>query len=433
MNLDFLLCAIRELIRNKHRTLALFTGYAIAVSLLLVITAVTVFSKVHQTAVIGTTGTHFVTWLPSCGDLSSLTEEELAKLALGIIPEKCKQNCENCTGCNKKPRDILNEGFVINTNTTRLLTIDLANEINKLPGVRNASPFLMFRFRDPTDNKLFTVGGLFLGHLAVETNSCGTNEIIEGQYLSENSFNKVLVDDGYALNNGLKVGSKVIIAEEEFEVIGIAATGADPVKAEFYMLFSEAERVINRRIHNPLENEANIILVESVNGTVHGQVMEDVMKLMKNDSILTSGCYYPASKAIGLNEKLLWVFIAVILVSSILMTVKLQLSFIAERQRDVAILKAIGWSNSSVIKQMLSESFIISAIGCGAGVLISGLLLCVVPIEHILGIEMNIGSPFNALSMVAVVMFSIFSGVFSGLIPVLFVLKKHPLEVLRRC
>ena len=143
MNLDFLLCAIRELKRNKRRTLALFAGYAIAVSLLLVITAVTVFSKVHQTAVIGTTGTHFVTWLPSCGDLSSLTEEELAKLALGIIPEKCKQNCENCTGCNKKPKDILNEGFVINTNTTRLLTIDLANEINKLPGVRNASPFLM--------------------------------------------------------------------------------------------------------------------------------------------------------------------------------------------------------------------------------------------------------------------------------------------------
>lgn len=432
MNFDFLLCATRELKRNKRRTMAVFTGYAIAVSLLLVITAVTIFSKVHQTAIIGTTGTHFVTWLPSCGDLSSLTEEELSKLAKGIIPDKCKQNCANCTGCNKKPKDILNEGFVINTNATRLLTLDLANEIDKLPNVKNASPFLMFRFRDPTDSRLFTVGGLFLGHLAVETNSCGTNEIIEGQYLSENSLKKVIVDDGYALNNGLKVGSKVVIAEEEFEIIGVAATGADPIKADFYMLFGEAERVINRRIHNPLEKEANIVLVESVDGTVHEKAMEDVKKLMKNDSILTSGCYYPASKAIGLNEKLLWVFIAVILISSILLTVKLQLAFVVERQRDIAILKAIGWSNNSVIKQIVSESLIVSVTGCVSGVLISVLLLWAVPIEQALGVEIDIGSPINALSMAAVIIFSVFSGVLSGLIPVFFVLKKHPLEVLRR-
>jgi putative ABC transport system permease protein len=432
---DFFICALREIMRNKLRSILVFLSYFFTVFILLFMGVFVVFSNVQQRAIIGTTGTHFVTWLPSCGDLASLTEEELAKLAKGIIPEKCLENCSNCTGCNKKPRDILNEGFVINTNTTRLSSFDLVKQIGDLPEVKNASPFLLFRFRDPETSKLFTVGGMFYRDLAVQTNSCSEDEVIAGVYLNDEAKGKVLVDDGYAVNHGLNLGDKVVISEEEFEIIGIVASGADPAKGDFYMLFEEAERVISRRLHNPLEKEANIILVESHNGTVHTTAMEKTMALMQNDSLMTSGCYYPAAKAMGLSDNLLKAFLYVVLFTGVVFVIKIQYSSVLERRKDIAILKALGWKNRSVALQIMSESYILAILGILLSLIIMAIILWLVPMSSMWGTGLEMTGEIDIFALVGlfmgVMVFGVLSAGLASFIPLFVILRQRPTEILR--
>lgn len=432
MNVDFFSCAVRELKRSKRRTVSVFLGYMLFVSMLLLISNIVVYSKVKQDSIIGSSGTHFVTWLPACGDVTQLTQEELDKLSKGIIPEKCSQNCANCTGCNKKPKDILNESFVINTNATRLLTFALAQAVNDVPEVKSASPCLMFRFRDPNTNLLFTVAGIDPDNLAVQTNSLNPDEIIKGRNIAKDDVGKVVVDDGFAINNGLEIGDKFVISNETFEIIGIASTGSDPIKADFYLLFKECERCVNKRIHNPLEQEANVIVVETMNGTVHKKAMDEVKKLMKNDSMLTFGCYVPAAKALGLIDKLIGAFIAIFMLSAVLMAVKVQFSAVAERQKDIAVLKAIGWTDSVVLKQLVSETLIVSIFGCFAGFLLSIVMQYAIPWEQLLEIKMEPTGTINLLLTGSVFAFAVISGLVAGIAPVLAILRKRPMELLRR-
>lgn len=429
---DTIECALRELKQHRRRSLAVICGYAITVGFLLIMAAVLLYSRVVQNITIGEAGTYFVTWLPSCGDISSLSEEDLARLARGIIPQVCKDKCENCTGCNKKPVDILNESFIINTNTTRLLTIDLTEKIARLPTIKDASPCLMFRFRDPKTSLIFAVAGINPGSIAVSSTICHPDDLLTGNFLTGSLPGKVLVDTGFAINHGLKPGQKLTIAEEEFEIAGIVNTRARTVKSDVFMLFADAERVINRRIQNPLEREANIILIESRDAASHDQALKDVKSLMKGDSLLTSGCYYPAANALGLNTRLVWLFMLVIAAATILFAGRIQLASVIERRRNIAMLKVLGWKNQVIVAQLLLESMIQSVSGSLIGVAGGSILLVLLPVNELLGVDATMTGIFNPGLCLAVFLFAVISGTLAGLLPVMLIVRQRPYDVLRR-
>lgn len=429
---DILICSVRELRRNKLRSCAVLVGYIIAVTIMLVTADLLLFAKVAENETMSTTGTHFATYLPNCGDITTLSEQEIEELAKGIIPQKCKELCKNCTGCNKKPIDILNEGFIVNTNTTRLLSLDLVEKVNHLKTVKDASGYLMFRFRNPDFGRLFTVGGFQLGSIAVETNCCSPADLVDGAFLSPAMVNKVLVEQGYAINMGLLTGSKVSIAQEQFEVVGIVNSGVKPGKADIYMLFAEAERVINRRIKNPLFHEANLILIEAADPAQHNQAISEVKALMQHDSIISYGCYKLAAGILGFNERSIWVFMALIGLGAILFAVKVQWSSVIERNKNIAILKAIGWTDRVIILQILAESLLQALVGCFIGVLLSRIIVMTAPVASLLGIDAEPAWFSSPLMILIIVAFAIAGGTFAGIIPVLVSFKSRPSDILRR-
>ena len=432
MNVDVITCVLRELRQNWRRTFAVVSGYAITVAFIIVLAAVLLYSRVVQDIVIGGTGTYFVTWLPACGDISSLTEEELANLAKGIIPAKCQEQCENCTGCNKKPYDILNEGFVVNTNTTRLLTIELAEKVAALDSLKNVSPCLMFRFRNPTNNLIFSVAGVNPQDYAVVRNCVAAGDLVEGSYLDAAQPGKILVESGFAINNGLKPGMKFSIAEEEFEISGLVRTGVRPLNPDIMMLFADAERAINKRIHNPLEKEANIILAVSHDATHHIKAMEDVKKLLKTDSLLTTGCYWPASEALGLSGRMVWGFMLIVMLGSVMFAAKIQWSAVVERYRNLAILRAIGWSSRVIAWQLLCESLFQSVVGSLVGVLIGAGLIITLPVNSLLGVDAAMTGVLNPVLAVVIIVFAVLAGLLASLFPVLRMHARSPLDDLRR-
>ena len=429
---DITVCARRELRQHWRRSVAVVSGYAITIAFLTVIAAVLLYSRVVQNITIGEAGTYFATWLPACGDIASLSEEDLAKLARGIIPQVCKSNCENCTGCNKKPVDILNEGFVINTNTTRLLTIDLVEKIRSLPQVRDASPCLAFRFRDPDKNFVFILAGLHKDSIAAASTCCSEEDLVSGNFAAGFEPGKALVDIGFAGNHGLKVGQTINVAGTACEIAGIVNPAARTVKADVFMAFAAAERLVNLRIRNPLEREANIALIESRNAAVHAQAIKDVKKLMKGDSLLTSGCYFPAARAVGLNTSLVQIFMFFIALAAIMFTARIQWASVIERGRQIAILKAIGWQNRVIVLQILIESMLQSVAGSLIGLALGMGIMVTLPVNELLGIDATVTGLLDLKLFAAVSAFAVISGVLAALLPVLVVVRQRPNEILRR-
>lgn len=453
MTSEITICAYRELSRSRWRSIAVMTGYALTVVMMLVTASVLIFAKIAENKIMAATGTNFVCYMPNCGDITSLTEEEIAQLAKGIIPKKCQELCKNCTGCNKKPYDLLNEGFVINTNTTRLLSLELIAKINALPSVKDASGYLMFRFRDPVSGRLFSVGGFDPSSRAAESILFSADDVVSGEVIAQGQTGNavaascskselkagtaledaghVMIDAGFASGWGLSPGSSITIAEEVFKVSGIVNTGVRPGKADIYMLFNDAERVMNRRIQNPLFQEANIILVESADAKVHDQAIADVKALVQSDAIVTYNCYQPAAAAIGLNEKSVWFFMLIIALGTVLFAARTQLAAVIERRRSFAILRAIGWKESSIILQILAESVVLSISGCFAGSIMGFALLRFVPVGKLLGIEAEPAALFNFYALLLLFAFALLSAAITSLVPVVIIVKQHPAEALR--
>jgi len=448
------LCAFRELRRSRWRSIAVAAGYALTVIMMLVTASVIIFAKIAENKILAATGTNFVCYMPNCGDITSLTEEEIAQLARGIIPQKCQELCKNCTGCNKKPYDLLNEGFVINTNTTRLLSLELITKIKALASVSDASGYLMFRFRDPVSGRLFSVGGFDPSSRAAESILFSADDVVSGEVFAHGQTGKgvtaccskselkagtaledaghVMIDAGFASGWGLSPGSSITIADEVFKVSGIVNTGVRPGKADVYMLFNDAERVMNRRIQNPLFQEANIILVESADAKMHDQAIADVKTLVQSDAIVTYNCYQPAAAAIGLNEKSVWFFLLIIALGTVLFAARTQLAAVIERRRSFAVLRAIGWKESSIVLQILTESAVLSIAGCLTGATAGLALLKFFPVGKILGIEAEPAALFNIYVLLLLMFFALFSAALTSLVPVVIILKQHPAEALRQ-
>ena len=223
---DILAGALRELMRRRSRTLSNIFGYLLAVALMVVLVSVLFDSKVKSDAILNSTGTHFVAFLPACEGA--------------------------CSSCVKQETSSEYEGYVVNGTSTGLFPVDFVEEVLRLPSVKDAAPFLLFQFKDPVDGRLFTVGGLPPNHaIATGNTSCAPADIVEGRFLAQNDSGKVMIEEAYARAEGLKQDDPLRIRGVTFTVAGIVNAGIRPAKADVYMTFEDAERIINRKNNAP--------------------------------------------------------------------------------------------------------------------------------------------------------------------------------------
>ena len=217
--------AWRETVRRKGRTVANVLGYLLAVAIMVVLVTVLLFSQEAHSAVLTSTGTHFI----------------------GFIPE-CKAE-----GCSATLIDPDNEGFLANGAPAKLFSIDTVHQISELSTVADASPYLLFKFKDPADGSIFTVGG-FDPARPVSTSStvCSAAHIVYGRFLQPGDTGLVMLEESFAVSRSLPVGSPITIAGDEFTVAGIVAPGIRPGKADIYMTFEDAQLVINKRLIIPI-------------------------------------------------------------------------------------------------------------------------------------------------------------------------------------
>ena len=398
--------AWRETIRHTGRTIGNMLGYLLAVAMMVVLVSVLSYSSAAANEVLTTTGTHFIAFLPEC------TSDE----------------------CPADLIDSVNEGFTANGSSSKLMDTQIVEDVKALPTVADAAPALYFKMLDPATGKTFTIIGLStLDTIAVRTTTCAATDIVTGRFLLPDDRNLVMLEEAFAYARLLPAGLPIDIGGERFTVAGIINPGIRPAKADIYMKMDEALRVINSRLYTPIKAKMNIVLVESAGAAVHQQAIKDVQELLGERSLIsTYGCSTPATAAMGINENGLKSITFIVALAVIAFALKSQYSSVIERRYDIGILKAIGWSDGRVVRQLLGESLIQAGGGGLLGVLLALGIILWIPIESIIGIDAVAGVGVSGPAVGLGLGLALAGGLFAGILPGLAAAKMRPADTLRR-
>lgn len=324
--------AMKEIRRRKYRTIVNIAGFVIAISTLI-------------TLVMAARGWETCTKVP----LNRIGTDIIFIYTAPIQPAS--------SGCY-----IANHLFSYPFNQT------LLNEIEDIPDVECAVPVLMHRLRA----MVFTG----IDPYETETNAVLPTAIVEGRYLTPHDGCVALVDKEYAQLKNLTLGSTVTYGAD-FEVVGIVEVSATNImKSHIYVNLPIVQEVLP-------EKPIGLVNIGLIRTTSPGKV-EETAAILENKwsdaSTLTgSDLAETAFGVIRISEETAWNISIALAVITILFTVKSQLGTVAERTQEIGILKAIGWSNTNVVNQIVTESLIQGIIGgvlgCALGYVLASYVL----------------------------------------------------------
>jgi putative ABC transport system permease protein len=195
-------------------------------------------------------------------------------------------------------------------------------------------------------------------------------QVTSGAFLSPAAgTHEAVLADAYASRKNLKVGDKLTLNGTEFTVVGLAQPPLGGQAADVYVSLENLRSLSNRA------GRANVLLVRA-------QKAADVAALAKSIEVAFPGATVTSAKELAANisgslvdagnlaRRLGGVLAIVVMISAFLVAALLTLSSVNKRVRELGTLKAIGWRQGLVVRQVVAESAVQGLIG---GVLGAGL------------------------------------------------------------
>ena len=204
--------------------------------------------------------------------------------------------------------------------------------------------------------------------------------VSEGRALTaaDTGTNVAVVDATYAASNSLSVGGTIDVAGTAMQIVGlVASASADAdTAANVYLPLDVAQAF------SGAGDVVSTVYVQATSADAIGTVQSEVQAALPDATVssqseLASTVSGSLSSASSLITNLgTWLSIVVLAVA-VALAVLFTLSGVARRTREFGTLKAIGWSNGRVVRQVAGESLVQGLIGGAAGLILglSGILL----------------------------------------------------------
>jgi len=225
----------------------------------------------------------------------------------------------------------------------------------------------------------FTVLGLDAQDTAVGPLSAMT--LTEGRTLgsADAGANVVVLDAAYATTATLAVGDALAIAGTDFAIVGLVTSASSDAAtaANAYIPLDVAQAL------SGLSGQVSDVYVQAVSSTDIAQVQADIEKALPDTTVKTqaelassvSGSLATASDLVSNLGR--WLSL-IVLGAAFLIAILFTISGVTRRTREFGTLKAIGWSNGRVVRQVAGESLVQGLFGGAAGIAIGLLGILVV-------------------------------------------------------
>ena len=288
------------------------------------------------------------------------------------------------------PKDLAGAIFPCSAVTIRQAEIE---KIQGLPGIRGLGTALLLWVFD--SNRAWIVLGI------EQHNSVGPailrSAVTEGRFLREGA-SEALVEVAYARQFGIKVGDTITVAEKEYPVVGfIDASQASKIAvANVYLPLAEAQglAVSSKQLqsvspYNP--GDVNLLFIKADQEKITDLAASLKGILGKNATVATPDSFLKLLGSLfALSDKFTLAASLIAILVAVLIAFKTMAGNIAERAREIGVLKAVGWTNRNVVAQLLMESVVQCFL---AGVL--GLLIALVVTFGLSFMKVNIPIPWD--------------------------------------
>jgi lipoprotein-releasing system permease protein len=256
------------------------------------------------------------------------------------------------------PKDLTGVVFPCSAVTIR---DDQVKKIEGLPGVRGVGKAVLLWVFDP--NRAWIVLGV------EQQNSVGPavlrSAVTEGRYL-EPGKPEAMVEISYARQFGIKVGETITMANTSFPVVGLvdASRAAKIAVSNIYVPLKEAQKLAAassqvQSVSPFTPADVNLLFIKADQDKI-----TDLASALRNivDKKATIGTPDSFLKLLGslfaLSDKFTMAASLIAIIVAVLIAFKTMAGNIAERAREIGVLKAVGWTNHNVVSQLLAESVI---------------------------------------------------------------------------
>ena len=320
MNLHYLL---NELYHQKRRTLTAIFGLSIGIALLIILNALSLAYRQAAHAPLKEIGADITVQRP--GDV---------------------------------PKDLAGPVFPCSAVTIRKSEVE---KIGSLPGIRGIGKGLLLWVFDPA------MAWIVLG--IEEKNPVGpailNDSVTEGRGL-EKGKSEALVEVAYARQFGIKLGDTLSVAGKEFPVVGFAdASRATKIAvANVYLPLADAQNLALSSKHlqsvSPFDpGDVNLLFIKADQEKIADLAASLKNILGKKATVATPDSFLKLLGSLfALSDKFTMAASLIAIVVAVLIAFKTMAGNIAERAKEIGVLKAVGWTNRNVVSQLLTESVV---------------------------------------------------------------------------
>ena len=238
----------------------------------------------------------------------------------------------------------------------------------------------------------YVIEGIPLNSSLIDSFPILPTNITAGRNLQAGDIGVVLLSENNSAFFGAEVGDTVTILGQAFEVIGIHGVSGVSDRTTLYMSLSDAQTITgNSGIVTSLEVFANnsdvVTSVADAIGVLHPELSvvtaQDRLSSLQNMQTSYNTALENAQATLSQTQTTALEEIVLAIAATSLIVLFVMLYTVRERTKEIGTLKAIGFSNWTVMSQFMLEGVLLSliagvvgiAIGSVGAPLLSGLLL----------------------------------------------------------
>ena len=202
-------------------------------------------------------------------------------------------------------------------------------------------------------------------------------QVTKGRYLGRAGGQEALISTSYARTHKLNVGSALNLNRTTFRVVGLVQPPLGGQSADVYVPLARLQQLAN------LSGQANVVLVRAASGSSVSSVQREVRRALPGAQVASakqiadriSGSLVDAS---NLSHGLGLALSIVAACAAFLLAALLTLSSVGKRVRELGTLKALGWTQRLVVRQVVGEALAQGLVGGLVGIVLGVLLAAIV-------------------------------------------------------